>query len=157
MHAFRSAVQAARTLPGLGFAATRNYHELINPWSEFTGQAFTAGDENSASRPDNEKLPQILKGIDHLFGGGSPASLIVRTVLLHISLDVDPFYPTPAPLTEEEIKRYIDPALLPLLRTMMLADNEGWSIFDPATRAQQRNDTLQAFEGIEKLVSNRSA
>ena len=66
---------------------------------------------------------------------------------------MDPFYPTPAPLTEEEIRQYIDPDLLPLLKVMMLADNEGWSLFDPEIRARQRNDTLKAFEKVERLIA----
>jgi hypothetical protein len=34
---------------------------------------------------------------------------------------------------------------------MMLSDNEGWSLFDPETRARQRRDTLAAFEEVGKL------
>jgi hypothetical protein len=36
---------------------------------------------------------------------------------------------------------------------MMLADNEGWSLFDPETRAVQRNETLEVFEELERLIS----
>jgi hypothetical protein len=36
---------------------------------------------------------------------------------------------------------------------MMLADNEGWSLFDLETRARQRSDTLKAFEEVERLIS----
>ena len=86
---------------------------MIDTWSEFTDQAFIAGEKDSAPTPDNQKLPAILTGIDDLFGKSTPAALITKTALLHISLDVDPFYPTPAPLTEDEIRRYIDPDLLP--------------------------------------------
>lgn len=35
----------------------------------------------------------------------------------------------------------------------MLSDNEGWSLFDPETRARQRNDTLKAFKKFESLIS----
>jgi hypothetical protein len=151
MHAFRSGVQTANLLRKFGFPATQRYDELIHSWSEYTYQALF-GDEESAPTPDNRKLLEILAGIDQLYGIDTPATLIVKTVLLHISLDVDPFYPTPAPLTEEEIERCISPSLFPLLRVMMLADNEGWSLFDPETRARQRNDTLKAFETFERMV-----
>ncbi len=154
MHAFRSAVLTTNLLPRLGFPTTRIFPETINSWSEYTVQAFITEDGNMTPKPNNQKLPEILAGIDHLYGKGTPATLIIKTVLLHISLPVDPFYHTPAPLTENETKRFIDPNLLPLLKVMMLADNEGWSLFDPETRARQRRDTLQAFQRIERIISN---
>jgi len=154
MHAFRSAALTANLLPRIGFPTSQKFPEIINSWSEYTVQAFIALDGGAAHKPDNQKLPGILSGLDQLFGQNTPATLIIETVLLHISLDVDPFYPTPAPLTENEIKRFIDPSLLPLLKVMMLSDNEGWSLFDPETRARQRNDTLQAFQRIEGIISN---
>jgi hypothetical protein len=36
---------------------------------------------------------------------------------------------------------------------MMLADNEGWSLFDPEARAQQRDETLKTFREVEQLIS----
>jgi hypothetical protein len=154
MHAFRSASLTANLLPKFGFRTVQKFPEMINSWSEYVVQAFIALDGDIAPKPDNQKLPEILAGLDQLYGPDTPATLIVKTVLLHISLDIDPFYPTPAPLTEDETKRFIDPTLLPLLRVMMLADNEGWSLFDPETRARQRNDTLKAFQRIERLISS---
>ena len=152
MHAFRSGVVTANLLPRFGFPTRQHYRERVGQWSTYTTQAFIPG--NLSPKPDNQKLPHILIGIDNLFGRNTPASLITKTVLLHISLDVDPFYPTPAPLTEDEARRYIGPSLLPLLRVMMLSDNEGWSMFDPETRARQRRDTLKAFEKLERMISN---
>ena len=153
MHAFRSAVRAANYLPAFGFSSTHRYREQLTSWSEHTTGAYIITDEASTPKPDNQKLPEILDGIDDLFGENSAGSLITKVVLLHVSLNVDPFYPTPAPLTEDEIRRFIGPSLLLLLRVMMLADNEGWSLFDPDTRAQQRRDTLQAFRRVEQLIS----
>jgi hypothetical protein len=154
MHAFRSGVQAAKALRRFGFPTSPKYEEIINSWSEYTIQAFLTDDASTVPTPDNRKLPVILAGIDQLYGENTPASLIIKTVLLHISLPVDPFYHTPAPLTQDETKRFIDPNLLPLLRVMMLADNEGWSLFELKTRARQRNDMLEAFEQVEKLISS---
>jgi len=154
MHAFRSAALTANLLPRIGFPTRLKFPEIINSWSEYTVQAFIALDGGAAPKPDNQKLPGILSGLDLLFGQNTPATLITKTVLLHISLDVDPFYDTPAPLTENEIKRFIDPTLLPLLKVMMLSDNEGWSLFDAETRARQRMDTLHAFERFERIISS---
>lgn len=154
MHAFRSGVQAANLLPRFGFRTRQKFHERIGQWSKYTAQAFVLEDTDASPMPDNQKLPGILIGIDNLFGKDTPAALITKTALLHISLHVDPFYRTPAPLTDDEIKRYIDANLFPFLRVMMHADNEGWSLFEPETRTQRRNDALKAFEKIEMLVSH---
>jgi len=150
MHAFRSGVIAANIVPGIGFPTSEKYDDLIRPWSELALNAFTM--ENSSPKPDNKKLPEILSGIEQLFGTDTPASLIVKTVLLHISLDVDKNYPTPTPLTENEIKQYINSNLFPLLRIMMLSDNEGWSLFEPEIRKQQYRDALEAFEKVKVLI-----
>jgi hypothetical protein len=152
MHAFRSGVLAANILPQLGFLVTEKYHELIRSWSEHTLRAFL--DRTSGSKPDNQKLPEILTGIEQLFGKNAPATLITKIILLHISLKVDPFYPTPAPLTEEEIKHFITRDLLPLLKVMMMGDNEGWSLFEPEDRKRQYKDTVAAFQEVEKIIAN---
>ena len=153
MHAFRSGAHAGKIFPGFGFPSRPRFEERIDWWSEYTRGAFTQSDPAAAPKPDNRKLPYILIGIDNLFGQNTPAALITKTVLLHISPNVDPNYPTPAPLTDAEIKRYIHSSLLPLLRVMMLSDNEGWSLFDLETRAQQRRDTLTAFERFAQIIS----
>jgi hypothetical protein len=152
MHAFNSGVVAANTLPKLGFPVADKYQALIISWGDFTKQAFTV-EAKIPKKPDNRKLPEILAGISQLFGEHSPADLITKTVLLHISLDVDKNYPPPSPLTDDEIKHSISPALFPLLKVMMLSDNEGWSLFNSAVREQQRRDTLQVFEHIQILIS----
>lgn len=151
MHAFNSGVVAAHVLPKLGFPITDNYHELIEPWSKFTQQAYTV-DASISQKPDNKKLPEIIEGIEQLFDKDTAAALITKTVLLHISLDVDKNYPTPTALKDEEIRSFIAPKLFPLLKIMMFSDNEGWSLFDPEVKAQQRRDALSAFERIQELV-----
>ena len=153
MHAFRSGVLAAQILPAFGFPISEKYDKLILPWSERTRQAFVAGGEDAAPRPDNRKLPEILTGIDQLFGEDTPAALITQTALLHISLNVDPNYPTPSPLTETELKRFITPKLLPLLRVMMLGDTEGWALFAPEDRVRQMKEAREIFQQVEKLIA----
>lgn len=153
MHAFRSGVIAANVLPKLGFPAGEEYPELIRSWSDLSVNAFTMEAGDPTPRPDNSKLPGILRGIDRLFGVNMPASLIVKTVVLHISLDVDPLYPTPSPMTDDEIRNFISLDLFPLLRVMMLSDNEGWSLFDPEIRKQQYRDTKEAFERLQTMIA----
>lgn len=153
MHAFNSAVVSANILPSLGFSINNSkYHEMVDSWNAYARQAYIPTNVEESPKPDNQKLPEILLGIDQFFGENTPAALITKTILLHISLDVDENYPTPAPLMEDEIKRHIGPSLLPLLKVMMLSDNEGWSLFDPLVREQQKRYTLKAFERIQELV-----
>lgn len=155
MHAFRSGIVAANTLPRIGFPVTGRYDTLIRPWGELTTNAFTMESGDSAPKPDNQKLPEILTGIEQLFGENTPACLIVKTVLLHISLNVDKNYPTPSPLKETEIREFVSPSILPLLKVMMLSDNEGWSLFEPDVRAQQNRDALDAFERVHEIISQQ--
>lgn len=153
MHAFKSGVHVAKILPSFGFSVTEKYDDLIDAWSELTLQAFTMTTADGPPKPNNQKLPEILNGIDELFGENTHASLITKVVLLHISVDVDPFYPTPSALTDDEIKRFISPKMFPVLKVMLLGDNEGWSMFEPETsRKRQRDDALKAFHKIEKII-----
>jgi hypothetical protein len=151
-HAFRSAAGAARTLPKLGFPAATEYNLLIDEWSEFTRTAVRLPGNSSDYVQDNRKLPQILDGIERMFGHNTPAALIIKTVLFHLSVNMS-FWPPAAPLTNVEMKRYFDQKLISLLRVMHLADGEGWLLFDPENRKRGRMDTLEVFERVERLIS----
>jgi hypothetical protein len=150
-HAFRSAVTAARVLPRLGFPITAAYDSLIYEWSGFTCSAITKPENSPDIIQDNRKLPEILSGIERMFGDSTPATLIIETIAFHLSVDMQ-LWPPAAPLTDEEVGRYLDRELVPMLRVMNLGDSEGWSMFDPSREAL-RNDTLEAFKGIERLIS----
>jgi hypothetical protein len=149
-HAFRSAVSTARQLPHLGFAVREEYDHLIASWIEFTSLAIKTSADFPEPIQDNDKMPEILSGLERMFGEEAPATLIVKCVLFHMSVNVVSDWPQAAPLTEEEIKRYITNNLEPLLKVMMLADNEGWVLFS-TERQQQRIETLEVFQGIEEI------
>ena len=151
-HAFRSAVTAARRLPHLGFAVTKEYDSLITSWSEFTSSAIKKPSDLPEPVQDNDKLPEILAGIEKMFGNDTPAALIVKGVLLHMSINVVEDWPQASPMTQAEIKRNVKRNLVPFLKVMMLADNEGWVMFY-SDRVKQRNETLEAFERIEQIMS----
>jgi hypothetical protein len=151
-HAFRSAVLAARQLSHFGFSVTSEYDDLISSWSEFTSEAAKVSTDFPESIQDNDKLPEILSSIEKMFGEDTAGTLIVKCVLLHMSINVVTEWPQAAPLTEAEIKRYITGQLVPLLKVMMLADNEGWVMFS-SERQQQRDETLQVFQRIEKIIA----
>ena len=151
-HAFRSAVGAARTLPTLGFSVTPEYDALIDRWDQFTCSAITKLGNSPDDVQDNDKLPTILDGIERMFGQHTPATLIIKTILFHLSVNMDT-WPPPNPLTNDEVKRYFNSELAALLLIMNLGDNDGWTFFDYEAREYQRADILDKFEKIKKLLS----
>jgi hypothetical protein len=151
-HGFISAALAAQALPALGFSHAVDFDKKLGPWKTLTCNSIKLPNGASDLIQDNSKLPEIMQGIDELFGKNSPAALITQGVLLHMSINVVDEFPQAAPLSDEEIKRFVSPELLPLLKAMMLADNDGWTLFIPDVCATQRRETLRAFEAVEKLI-----
>lgn len=147
-HGFRSAGLTGRILPRIGFPLLDANNERLETWAKLAETAITSHAETEQPIQDNQKLPEILAGIQALFGENTPAALIVKTVLLHMSVDVLTEWPQAAPLTEVETVRYVDTALLPLLEIMMVVDNDAWAFFDPATKARHRAETLAVFERL---------
>ena len=86
-----------------------------------------------------------------MFEHNTPAALIIKTILFHLSVDMEPWPPV-TPLTQEEVARYFDADLVTLLKAMNLGDSEGWSMFE-SSRESLRNATLVAFEKVERLIS----
>ena len=152
LHAFRSATIAARALPGVGFHVTEAYPARLDPWTRLVLGAAVAAADGKGLVQDNRVLPEILQGIEQLFGAESAASLIVQAVLLHQSLNVVPEWPNPGSLTEAELAPCIRPALLPLLEAMMLVDSDAWQLFDPDSKAKFRRSTLEVFATLRRLV-----
>lgn len=153
LHAFRSGTLAARALPALGFATSDRYAAGLETWARLVLDASTAAPDGKGSIQDNRVLPEIISGIEQLFGAGSAAALIVQSVLLHQSLNVVPEWPNPGSLTDPELPHCIRPELLPLLEALMLVDSDAWQLFDPASRAKFRHSTLAVFAGVRGLVN----
>lgn len=151
-HAYRSTAGAAHTLPKFGFPTTTDYSSLIDPWSEFTRSAVTLPEGSFTLIQDNRKLPEIVGGIERMFGQDTPATLILKTILFHLAIGGNE-WPSPSPLTKEEIKRYFDRDLLSLSLVMNLGDNDGWNLFKPAAWERGRMDTLGIFERLGHLIS----
>ena len=152
LHAFRSATMAARTLPEMGFPTSEAYPARLESWTQLVLGASVAAPDGKGLIPDNRALPEILQGVDQLFGTGSAASLIVQAVLLHQSLNVVPEWPNPFSLTDAELPLCIRPALLPLLEAMMLVDSDAWQLFDPARKEKFRQSTLAVFSSVRQRV-----
>ena len=98
--AFQSTLQPLGDLHG--------QHSQLEAWTAFTHDAVTWSDRANAYIQDNSKLSQIMDGIDRIFGHQSAAGLVVKTVLLHMSLNVVADWPQTASLTEAESRQYID-------------------------------------------------
>ena len=151
-HGFRSAAKTGAILPRVGFSVMPEYENLFQEWFTFTTTATTKHDEAGVYIQDNRKLPEIITGTEQLFGYDTPATLIVKTVLLHSSIDVVEEWPQVAPLTESEIRRYLNNTLFPLLKMMMLVDNDGWVLFDLPTKEQYRQETLSVFGKLAPML-----
>jgi len=152
LHAFRSGTLAARALPAVGFPTSDRYAAGLEAWTQLVLNASTEAPDGKGSIQDNRVLPEIIGGIEQLFGAGSAAALIVQSVLLHQSLNVVPEWPNPGSLTEAELPHCIRPELLPLLEALMLVDSDAWQLFDPASRAKFRRSTLAVFADVRGLV-----
>ena len=155
LHAFRGATMAARALPKLGFHTSDAYAALLDPWTRLVLGASVAAPDGKGMIQDNRVLPQILQGIEQMFGAGSAAALIVQAVLLHQSLNVVPEWPNPGSLAESELPACVRPALLPLLEAVMLVDSDAWQLFDPASKAKFRQGTLAVFADVRRVVERQ--
>ena len=155
LHAFRSATMAARTLPTVGFPARDTYRATLDPWTRLVLGACVAAPDGKGLLPDNRALPEILHGVEQLFGVESAAALIVQAVLLHQSLDVVPEWPNPGSAPASALARCIRPALLPLLEAMMLVDSDAWQLFTPDAKAKFRASTLAVFATVRALLPAR--
>jgi len=156
MHGFRSAALAGKTLTKLGFPVIETSNSTIESWGASTKSAITFSSDCGTDIQDNSKLPEIISGIEKTYGVDTPAALIIKGVLLHMSLNVVIDYPQAAPLNDSEIREYINGNLMPLLKVMCLAENEGWTMFYPETRIVQREETFAAFNRYETLIATAS-
>jgi len=153
-HPFRSAALAGAILPQLGFPVTDAYPAGYEAWAALVRGAVIVRREGEKTLYicDNRWLPEIVDGIARLYGPDTPAALIVQAILLHTSITVLQAWPQVAPLSADEEKRYLTPALLPLLKMMMLADNDGWELFNAETQAAFRAETLAVFARLEAVL-----
>jgi hypothetical protein len=148
VHGFVSAVLTGKGLPQIGFAI--NNAEGIETWTAWTANSITKHPQTNEDIQDNSRLPEIMEGIDRLFG--VDAALVIKAVLFHMSIDVVSEWPQAAPLTQAEIRQYIDADLFPLLKIMMIVDNDAWAFFNKETKRSDRAETLAAFAEVQKIV-----
>ncbi|MBE2268992.1 MAG: hypothetical protein IAE80_12240 [Anaerolinea sp.] len=150
VHPFRSAANAGRTLGALGFEVYGDADQ-IDAWARVLSNAIKLNG-NGEEIPDNSYLPEITDGIRALFGWDTPGGLIVRGVLFHQIIDNIEEYPQAAPLTVDEVRRYINAPLFPVLEVVMLADSDAWALFDLERRARWREETHNVFANLSRML-----
>ncbi len=151
IHPFRSAVLAAEILPNHGFYVTDQFQGSIESWSEYTNQAVTT---DSKGRPihGNAKLPGIITGIDEMFERNSATSIIVKSILFHQSLNLLKEWPDAAPLTDWELKLFINDDLLKVLGPLVRADSASWQLFKPENRKKFDQQIEDRIKEIKSLI-----
>jgi hypothetical protein len=151
-HGFRSAAMAGKLLSQFGFTVQDAYYDRIDEWYSLTYSAMTTHHDRGMDVQDNSKLPQIVAGIETLFGCHTAPALIVKTILFHYSFNVLQEWPVQSPLTDHEIGLYIDDNLLPLLRVMVNVDNDAWDFFEPETKERHRTETVILIDKVKHII-----
>ena len=146
-HAFRSAARAGRILHQAGFPVAEGFEDGFDGWYRLIDNAHRFDPALDTAVQDNTQLPEILGGVDSLFG--VDAAIVIKAIALHLSLTVVEAWPAPAALTSYEEKEFIDAELLPVLGVMLLADSGGWEMFNP--------ETLKAMYAETRAVVRRLA
>lgn len=152
LHGFRSAACTGKALAGLQFPVTEDYSTQIASWAELTHNAVRYVEALQEQIQDNSKLPQIVSGIETLFGARSLAHLVIVPILLHLSIATSPEYPTVAPLSDQEIRQFVARDNYDYMRTLMLVDVQGWGLYDAEMSARETRHTLNAFDRIRDLI-----
>jgi hypothetical protein len=150
-HGFRSAATTGKILPRLGFPIGVDREDELKAWVFLTPEAIVYNPTLDDNVQNNVKLPGILDGLERIFGLNTSSTLIIKTVLFHMSINVLEEWPQAAPLTDAEIRSYIDAPLFPLLRVMMVVDNDAYAFFDAPTKARHRAETLATFNRVAAL------
>jgi hypothetical protein len=150
-HTFRSAAQAGRVLPAIGFPITAAYEAEFADWFNFTDSATRVDAVRQFEIQDNRKLAGILGGARRIFA--EPTRTAVAAIALHQSITSLAAWPVQAPLTADQVTAYVDAALVAPLLTLTLADTGGWNLFDPPTLASMYQETRAVFRVLGRSPS----
>jgi hypothetical protein len=148
-HTFRSAAQAGRVLPTIGFPKTAAYESEFAEWFDLTDGATRF--DGQFEIQDNRKLPRILGGARRIFA--EPTRTAVAVIALHQSITSLAAWPVQAPLTDDQVTAYVDAALVGPLLTLTLADTGGWNLFDPPALASMYKETRAVFRVLSRSPS----
>jgi len=147
-HSFRSAAQAGRIMPKLGFPVTAAYPAEFPDWFNLTDTASRFDDVQKLQIQDNSKLSKILSGARRIFA--EPTRTAVCAIALHQSITSLAAWPVKAPLTNDQVVAYVDKEILPALLVLMLADSGGWNLFDPPMLDSMYKETRAVFRALPR-------
>lgn len=150
-HTFRSAAQAGRILPKLGFPVTAAYPREFEDWFNLTDTATRFDEAQKLEIQDNSKLSTILSGAKRIFA--EPTRTAVGAIALHQSITTLAAWPVKAPLTSDQVMAYVDKDILPALLVLMLADSGGWTLFDAPTLDSMYQETRAVFRELPRPPS----
>jgi hypothetical protein len=153
-HAFRSAVVMARSLPLIGVELPTGYSQHIHGWAELTLGAVTQPAGRDVPIQDNQRIPEILAGLDLMLENHTCAKTAIKLVLLHHSINHLQDWPQASALTESQVSQLFDSRLLQLIRVMMLADSDGWELFNTPNCTRYREETRTVFRRLQSLVAS---
>jgi hypothetical protein len=149
-HTFRSAAQAGRILPTIGFPVTAAYQSRFEEWFTLTDTATRFDSVRHFDIQDNRKLPGILGGARRMFS--EPTRTAVATIALHQSITSLAAWPVPAPLTDDQMMAYVDRDIFAPLLALTLADTGGWNLFDPPTLAAMYKETRTVLRVVSRRI-----
>ena len=150
-HSFRSAAQAGRIMPKLGFPVTAAYPREFQHWFKLTDTATRFDEVQKLEIQDNSKLSKILGGAKRVFA--EPTRTAVCAIALHQSITSLAAWPVKAPLSDDQVAAYVDKDILPALLVLMLADSGGWNLFDRPTLDSMYKETRTVFRDLPRPPS----
>ena len=148
---FRSAAQAGRLLPSIGFPVSAAYAPGFTDWFNLTNSATRFDAAQRLTIQDNRQLPNILSGARRIFP--EPTRTAVAAIALHQSITSVAAWPVKAPLTGDQVAAYVDTDVFVPLLALMLADTGGWNLFDPPTLASMYKETRAVFRALPRRHS----
>ena len=153
-HAFRSAVALCRSLSLIGVDLPASYFQNLHSWAELTLNATTRQTGSNQLIQNNQRIPEILAGLDMMLEGHAAARTAIKLVLLHHSINHLHDWPQASALTDDQVRHLFDDRLLQLIRIMMLADNDGWELFNANNCTRYREETRTVFRHLHTLISS---
>jgi len=128
-HAFRSAGVAAIVMAALGFRLQPGASpEAVAEWAEVV---MAAQVQIGASRVhDHANLPEIVSGLERLWGNGTSASRILKAILFHQSLPTIKDWTNPVLLDDAELRDALTLSDMDVLGPLLIADSDAWNLFD---------------------------
>lgn len=127
-HPFRSAAVVAGIMPKLGFELLPHITKTdLAAWSNLVMSARHPDGERMVH--DHSSLKEIIAGIHKCWGNDSPATRVLKAVLLHQSLPTLKDWSNAVLLTDEELSYSLTLKDMKVLGTLLIADSDSWNIF----------------------------